>query len=204
MLAPTSIDLKGLFTDPDMFESNRRWRRAGFDVDGEGGKSDIMVASHPAAKGYLFKKYSPRISLEDQLDNYSRRIDGAEKLAALVAAKQLTRIVVPGKHLHELPREFSDEDVPSYVLVVERIALLRSSRSKQLYRQIDEETLRQLCVVLRKFPGLGSGVRNVPFTHRGQIAFVDTERWEEEKEVPLRRIREYLSHDRRRFAEALL
>jgi hypothetical protein len=203
MFAPTSLDLRGLFRDPDMFDSNRSWSKAGFAVEGKGDESDIMVASHPSAKGYLFKKYNKKISLKDQLENYRRRVEGAEKLRALVAAQQLTQIVVPGKHLHELPPEFSRKGVPSYVLVVETLALLDSSRCKQMYRQIDVETLRQLCVVLRTFRGLDSGARNVPFTTGGQIAFVDTERWDDEKKVPLRRIREYLTDERRALAEEI-
>ena len=45
MPAPTALDLRGLFRDPDMFDSNRSWRKAGFDVEGRGDWSNIMVAS---------------------------------------------------------------------------------------------------------------------------------------------------------------
>lgn len=201
MFAPTSINLSELFRDPRMFDSARGWRKAGFVVHGEGTKSDVMVASHPSTPGYLFKKYSKKMSPKDQLRNYRRRIEGADKLRAFIATQQLTRIVVPGKHLHELSREFSRKGKSSFVLVVEQIPLLDSSQSKQLYHQIDDETLRQLCLVLRKFRGLDSGVRNVPFTVDGQIAFVDTERWDAEKDVPLRRIREYLSDEKKKLAK---
>lgn len=196
MFDPTLLDLKGLFPDPDILDSNSRWRKAGFAVEGEGGESDIMVASHPSAHGYLFKKYSKKVSPKDQLKNYRRRIKGAEKIKALVTIQHLTKIVVPGKHLHEL-------SASSYVLVVERLTLLSTSRSKEMYGRIDNETLRQLCVVLRAFRGLDSGARNVPFTEGGQIAFVDTERWNDDRKVPLKRIREYLSDQQWEFAEAL-
>lgn len=58
---------------------------------------------------------------------------------------------------------------------------------------------------LLAFRGLDSGVRNVPFTSGGKIAFIDTERWDEqsEKKVWLRRIREYLSDEQRHFADAI-
>jgi hypothetical protein len=203
MFAPMSLDLKGLFRDPAMFNSSSRWRKAGFSVEGNGVQSDIMVASHPSASGYLFKKYSRKISLKDQRKNYRCRIKGAEKLRELLAAQRLTQIVVPRKHLHELPPEFCHKGVPAYVLIVERLVLLDSTQSKQRYRQIDTETLRQFCTVLRTFRGLDSGVRNVPFTDRGQIAFVDTERWDNEKKGSLRRIHPYLSDERRAFAAAI-
>jgi hypothetical protein len=187
-----------------MFDSRGSWRRAGFSVEGKGAKSDVMVASHPSAQGYLFKKYNAEISPGRQLKNYRCRIEGAQRLRELITTQRLTRIAVPEKYLHKLPPEFYHDEEPCYVLIVERLTLLGSSRSKQLYRQIDVEALRQFCVVLREFRGLGSGIRNVPFTDRGQIAFVDTERWNDKKEAPLRHISEYLSEDRRAFAEKIL
>jgi hypothetical protein len=204
MFAPTSLDLKGLFREPRMFDSTDSWRRAGFSVEGEGAKSDIMVASHPSAPGYLFKKYSKKISLKRQRENYRRRMEGAEKLRAFVAARRLTRIVVPGKYLHELGRKFSHRGRSAFVLVVEKLTLLDSSASKRMYSALDNDGLQQLCAVLVAFPGLDSGVRNVPFTDQGQIAFIDTERWHDEKKIQLKRIREYLSADQRAFAEKLL
>jgi hypothetical protein len=187
-----------------MFDSRRCWRRAGFSVEGDGNKSDIMVASHPSAPGYLFKKYNPEISPGRQLKNYRCRIEGAQRLQELLTIEHLSRIAVPGKYLHRLPPELCHDEEPCYVLIVERLTLLPSSQSKVLYRQIDDETLKQLCVVLREFPGLGSGVRNVPFTDKGQIAFVDTERWDEFKKAPLRHIVAYLSEEKRHRAEKIL
>lgn len=199
------LDIKGLFRDPDMFKSNSAWQKAGFEVRGRGERSDIMVASHPSTPGVLFKKYSKKIRLKDQRRNYQKRIKGADKLRALIAAQQLTRIIVPQKQLHELPSRFSRKDESAHVLVVDRLDLLDGSDSKQQYGQLDDEGLRQLCVVLCAFSGLDSGVRNLPFTSGGQIAFVDTERWESdrEREVPLRHIRAYLSDDQRAFVDRI-
>jgi hypothetical protein len=206
MPVPTALALEGLFRDPDMFDSYRSWRKVGFDVEGKGALSDIMVASHPSVPSYLFKKYSKKISLKEQHKNYSRRVEGADKLREFIAAEQLTRIAVPWKQLHELPSEFSRKGVSSYVLVVERLALLDSFEARQKFRQLDNEGLRQLCTVLLEFRGLDSGVRNVSFTDGGQIAFVDTERWDEHREnkIFLRRIREYLSDDQRKAVKKIV
>jgi hypothetical protein len=198
-----TFDLRGLFRDPDMFKSRDRWQKAGFAVMGEGLESDIMVGSHPSLPGHLFKKYRDKISNKDQLENYRRRVDGADKLRELVAAQHLTHIKVPQKFLYELPDAFTQKKRPAYVLVVEQLQLLPSDDSKTLFRSMSNEVLQQLCTVLRKFRGLDSGVRNVPFTSTGQIAFVDTERWDGKKKVWLKRIREYLSSEQRAFADAL-
>jgi hypothetical protein len=102
MFTPT-LDLQELFRQPPMFDSYRDWRAAGFEVAGKGMPSDIMVASHPSAPGYLFKKYSKKVSLKRQLKNYRQRVEGADKLRAFIAENGLSRITVPQKYLHELP-----------------------------------------------------------------------------------------------------
>ena len=203
MFTPATLRFDALFREPSMFDSSGNWQKAGFEVAGRGEKSNIMVASHLSAPGYLFKKYSKKISLKKQLKNYRRRVEGAQKLGKFIAKQQLTRIVVSQKYLHELPPEFSRKGVSSYVLVVERLVLLESSDSKQQFHQLDNEGLRQLCLVLDKFQGLDSGVRNVPFTSNDQIAFIDTERWNETKKSHLHRIRAYLSEEQRAFTETL-
>lgn len=199
-----SAQLIGLFHDPDMLASRRRWQAAGFDVTGEGRESSIMVASHPSVPDYLFKRYSDEeVSPKKQLENYQRRIEGAVRLRHFISSQRLSRIVVPVKFLHALPPSFAREGRPTHVLVVERMDLLDSSSTKRLYRDMSDEDLRQLCTVLLAFKGLDSGTRNVPFTSTGQIAFIDTERWNESRKDFLHRIRKYLSPDQQRFADAL-
>jgi hypothetical protein len=185
-----------------MFESPKRWQKAGFDVDGEGTESNIMVASHASVPGVLFKRYSDEVSSKKQLENYRRRVEGAEKLREFIAQRHLTHVVVPQKLLHELPSAFARKGT-AYVLVVERLELLDASDSKKQFGRMSDETLRELCAVLAVFRGLDSGARNVPFTRGGQIAFIDTERWNDDRDEWLRRIRGYLSESQRRLADSL-
>ena len=140
-----------------------------------------MVGKHKCAKGYLFKKYSDEVPLDVQYANYVKRIEGARRLRALIAERHLRHIAVPQKWLYELPREFSSGKtsyVPSYVLVVERLKILSNDKSRHEYKHIDEDVLRDLCVVLHTFRGLDFAIKNMPFTKGGQIAFIDTEHWE--------------------------
>lgn len=204
MFSPTLLDLRSLFREPSMFDSAADWRKQGFEVAGRGAPSDIMVASHPSAPGYLFKKYNRKVSLKDQRKNYLRRIEGADKLLAFVAERSLSRITAPQKYLHELSAEFSRKGVPSYVLVVERLSLLDGRTSKQRYHEMDEDFLRELCAVLLKFQGLDSGIRNMPFTEGGQVAFVDTERWQAKKGKPLKHLREYLTDAQKKILKTFL
>ena len=208
MFVPTlldRLDLSNLFPYPDMFDSSGSWQRAGFDVDigREGDKSDIMVATHPLAPGVLFKKYSKKVSLKNQLENYTRRVKGAQKLRELIDGDRLTKIAVPSKHLYELSSsKFSRKGRNDYILVVERFVLVDKVTCQQMYGNMDDETLRQLCVVVSKIRGLSAGLRNMPFAHDGRIAFIDTERWGDgHKGPPLQNIRDYLTDAHKRFVD---
>ena len=202
----TSLDLKKLFRDPDMFESSDHWGDAGFEIV-RSSESKIMVASHEQAKGYLFKKYCDDISLDDQHENYLRRLDGIGKVRELIDEHQLQRIVAPQKWIHELPSAFSHKKQKSHVLIVERLPILNKEDTESAYRDIDKKTLGELCVVLHSFRGLDSNAKNVPFTKDGKIAFIDTEHWDRHSKKKykqrkrLKYIREFLSDDRRKFAK---
>jgi hypothetical protein len=206
---PFAID--DLFHDPDMFRSRDGWRDAGFEVLGRSSDSKIMVASHASTPGVLFKKYADEISLKEQIENYERRVEGARRVRALIAARSLTRVVAPKKRIVELPSQFAGKKRSSYVLLVEQLPVLSENASRQAYEDIDEGTLHDLIVVLWAFRGLDSTVKNVPFTSRGQVAFIDTEHWNRHADRDrrdqrpfLKYIGEYLSRDSRALAKRIV
>ena len=201
---PKSLDLGRLFTDPDMFDSRRTWRRAGFDVLDPAKAAECMVAAHPSAPGYLFKKYADDVSRKEQHANYAARIEGAARLAELVRRRErLEHVVVPRKHLHDLPRSFGKS---SCVLVVERLDVVGPGASERRYHDIADGVLRDLLRVLVALPGLDSNSKNVQFTRDGKIAFVDLENWgrTDRDKVKLKSIGEYLSKDRLKLARSIL
>lgn len=171
---PQTSDLKRLFTNPRMFDSAEYWEDTGFRIIRDS-KTKILVASHRSADGYLFKKYTNRVRLNEQLARLKRRVEGAQKLRSLIAEKHLCHIVVPQKWLRELPSEFARHGIPSYVLIVERCPILDNDDSESEHKDIDESILRELCVVVYSCTNLDFTARNAPFTKRGQIAFIDTE-----------------------------
>ena len=162
-----------------------------------------MVAGHPSAPGYLFKKYADDVPSQEQISNYEARIKGAEKLAALIRREDLQHVVVPRKYLHELPRSFGKS---SRVLIVERLDIVGRDESERRYRDVDEPVLRDLLRVLVEFPGLDSNSKNVQFTHEGKIAFVDLENWKrpDRKTVQLKSIGQYLSKEKLKLARRIL
>jgi septum formation topological specificity factor MinE len=203
---PTSLGLDALFVDPDMFDSRRAWRRAGFDVLDPAKDTECMVAAHPSAPGCLFKKYADDVSLKEQRENYTTRIAGAARLAKFIADERLVHVVAPQKHLHELPKTFRSRDRSSYVLVVERLGVLGKDESARRYHDVAEPVLRELLRVLVRWKGLDSNSKNVQFTRDGQIAFVDLEHWDREdrEEVRLKSIGNYLSKEKLKLARRIL
>ena len=199
---PRALDLDRIFTDPDMFDSRKAWRRAGFDVLDPAKDIECMVAAHRSAPGYLFKRYGDDVSKKEQRENYTARIEGASRLAELIRRENLQHVVVPRKYLHDLPRSFGK----SSVLVVERLDVVGRDASERRYHDVDEVVLRDLLRVLIAFPGLDSNSKNVQFTHEGKIAFVDLENWRrrDRKEVQLKSIGSYLSKERRKLAHRIL
>jgi hypothetical protein len=196
---PTKLDLGKLFPDAKMFASRQAWRERGFDVVDRDGDEEIMVAWHASAPGLLFKKFTNKVKAANQLANYQLRAEGAAELRKLVAAQKLERVVVPQKWVRELPA------VPgTYILIAERVDVLTRRETKKAYPRINAQTLRDLCVVVRAFRGLDSGARNMLLTRDGKIAFIDTERWNQErKREYLKHVEDYLTKDQRALAKAI-
>jgi hypothetical protein len=203
---PTSLDLNALFVEPGMFDSRAAWRAAGFTILDPAKVTECMVAAHPSAPGHLFKKYTNNVSLKEQGKNYETRIAGAEALAKFIDRKCLQHVVVPRKHLHELPKKFRTHDRSSYVLVVEHLAILGKDESERRYHDVAEPVLRELLRVLARFKGLDSNAKNVQFTRDGRIAFVDLEHWDRQDrdKVRLKSIGSYLSKEKLKLARRIL
>lgn len=198
---PTSIDLRALFRDPSMFDSRAAWTRAGFQVIAGSSPTACMVAAHPSAPGYLFKKFTSAVSRKDQNENYAARIEGARRLAKLIRKKKLRHVVVPKKNLHDLPRDFGKR---ARILVVERLVVLDHDATALRYRGISEDVLREVLTMISKFRGLDSTILNVPFLHDGRVAFIDLEHWSRKKRTRLKTIGGYLTAENRALALKLL
>lgn len=181
---PLQKKLQTLFTNSEMFNSQENLRAAGFKVFKRAHRG-LMVAKHPSCKHYLFKKFTNKTNQEEQLKNYLRRITGARALSQFIREKNLQFIVTPQKWLYPLPPEKFRK---TFILIVEEIDICTKAESKERYGSIAPRVLQELCQVLRKFRGLDSVIPNLPFTHQGKIAFIDTERWESQRPIFLRKV----------------
>lgn len=192
---PIFSQLKDLFTNRKMFDSYEKFESEGFRLVAHA-EHKIMSGSHRATHGYLFKKYNNDRDGDDQIRNYMRRIEGARLLRAFILERGLTLVVSPRKWLYELPRDFPER----YLLVVEKLSLLSEDATLRKYDSISKEQTCELATVLYYFRGLNSTAKNLPFTEGGKIAFIDTERWANNKDY-LRKVGDRLRGDRRELAE---
>lgn len=199
--SPPSIDLDGLFVEPRMFDTRDAFRAAGFEVK-RGGDMKIMVGRHPSVPDYLFKKFPSDVPREAQRDNYELRVTGARMLKLFIEEHALQHIVVPQKWIVSLPSIFTHHKRPAQLLIVERIDIIGNSKDvARRYRDIDKDTLEELCRVVYRFRGLDSGIHNVRFTNSGQIAFIDTENWKWKKDGFLQRLQRDLSKSSRKHVK---
>lgn len=199
-----NLNYDALFREPRMFHSRNAFVAAGFEVMKQAADHNIMVGSHPAASGYLFKKYNRDVPLDVQEDNYRTRMRGAQKIREVIDRYRLRHIVVPHKWLHELPRKFADRREEAYVLVVDRMDIMSVDDSARRYRDIHPTVLDDLCRVLYHFRGFDAAIHNLRFTTAGQIAFIDTESWDRSPRPGSRvfhRIDEELTKESRRLVK---
>jgi hypothetical protein len=206
---PLQDQLRELFKNREMFKSRKGFKKAGFQVFKRMNR-DLMIASHLSIKSYMFKKFKNNVPLRHQLENYLNRINGSRAVSAFIKSNNLRHIIVPRKWLYPLPEGFDDPETGerSFVLIVEKIDLCCHAGTQKeeiasMYSNIDYDVLKELCMVLYTFRGLDSTVFNMPFTKQGQIAFVDTERWNWEREGYLHKVMRYLDKERQDYALAI-
>ena len=173
---PPEVNLDKLFYKEPLFDSIDKLDAAGFQIVRGSSDGRVTVVGHPSVPGHLFKKFLRDVShsYEKQLASYERRVRGARDLKAHLEALGIHSIVVPRKWLCQLPSRFSSGGNPEYIVVVEKCNFLDRTQSKQHYRSIAKDTLRNLCTIFFTFKRVDFSSRNMPFTSEGKISFIDT------------------------------
>jgi|EndMetStandDraft_5_1072996.scaffolds.fasta_scaffold37093_3 hypothetical protein len=190
---PLYPQLRNLFKNPKMFKSADEFRKEGFHI--QFGHKGLMVASHPNIKGYLFKKFPDKRSKETQLENYIRRIEGANTIRKFIEGNHFKHLMVPQKWLYRTPY--------GYILIVEKMDIYNLNETNNRYFQIDPEILKELCTTLHALGGCDAFTRNQPFTRSGKIAFVDTEHVGHMRNAFHKHILPALRHEMREYAISL-
>jgi hypothetical protein len=194
---PIVAQLPALFTDRKMFDSYGRFEDAGFKLAAHA-EHKMMAGRHKALPSYMFKKYNNDKDGTEQIRNYMRRIEGARILRRFIEERGFSRVCAPRKWLYELPESFPER----YLLVTDRLDLVGKDSTERAYHRIGKDQLRELATVLYYFRGLNSTADNLPFTEDKKIAFIDTERWSNDKDY-LRKVGLRLTAARRELAKEI-
>jgi hypothetical protein len=192
---PIFEQLPSLFKDRKMFDSYSKFEDEGFRLAAHA-EHKAMAGTHKSAPGFIFKKYNNDKPGKKQLLNYMRRIEGARLLCAFIAEHGFSHVVAPKKWLYELPSSFPER----YLVVAEKLDLVDEASTLRAYDRIGKEQTRELATILYYFRGMNSTAQNLPFTEDGKIAFIDTERWANDKDL-LRKVGDRLPSDRKSQAE---
>ena len=189
--------LADLFTDADMFRSFDHFSSAGFTLVPHA-PHKIMAGRHKRAKGYLFKKFDNGRPGKTQLRNYMHRIEGSRLLRTFIDDHGFSRVTAPKKWLYELPDSFPAR----YLIVAEAVDLIPRLDTEAAYHRIGKKQMQELATILYYFRGLSSTPSNLPFTEDGKIAFIDTERWDHDKDF-LEKVGDRISREREVLAKAV-
>lgn len=196
---PARKKLDALFSNGRPSASFKAMENAGFKCKPLRNWNNTLVAKHPQLKGYIVKLY-----LDDQqgfLDYpfWVARIHGAEVIRESIERNGYQNLfVVPHKWIYPLP--VTDVDVPDrhFILVAEDMQLLSSKENHDRWKS-DWPTpyvLKALYTILNDAGLLDSiYVDNIPFTKKGQIAFIDTEHFHKWP-VPFLQMGHYLNKKR--------
>lgn len=180
--------------------SRKTLQKAGFSLSHERKPENITVCTHSRFPGFLFKVYVDTQPPIDEWENWVRRIDGANAIQKNIDAHHFVHCCVPKKWIYPLPQAPSPPIQSMYhrknfILIAEKMDILDKKANRTAFRQTMTSTILDELFVIITEEGLIDSVypSNIPFTHSGQIAFVDTEHRYPDKKVNYGKLTSFLS-----------
>ena len=187
-------------------------KKAKFKIVRKGKSRKPFIVAHPSFKGYLLKLYLDRQRRVSDGKRFIERIQGSEVTREVIDRFGYQPIFkVPKKWIYPMPTEPSPPDRSKYarknfVLVVEDMNILNQKENEAKWRSVEiTPPLLDAVYLLLDEAGLSDSVFafNIPFSHDGKIAIVDTEyfhRW------PIRfgPLKRYLSPEMQKYWKFLI
>ena len=178
---PIKANLDRLFHRNRATLSLESFKNAGFQARFHS-RVNLVIGQHAQFQGYLFKVYLDTQPDICEWSNWVRRIEGAHAIKACIKRHGYKHFSVPSKWIYPLPQDpsppFSEKyHRKNYILIVEDMHLVNSTQNlKSFKKKMTPQLLKELYTILSE-EGLIDSVYpdNIPFTKRGQIAFIDTE-----------------------------
>lgn len=176
---PIKLRLDSIFTSTRALSSTAAFHKAGF-YNSKERRKGLIVTGHPDTPGYLFKLYL-ETSETDEKEQCLKRINGANLIRNALDNYSLHHIMkVPQKWVYAVPDyniKQRGKFPKKYLLVVEDMNIFGDDENRKLYKKIiTPEHLDALFIVLTTcLLSDSTWLPNIPFSHDGRIAFIDTE-----------------------------
>lgn len=178
---PAKAALDEIFSEKHVLASLKAMKSAGFIAPYLRPKQ-LVIGIHPKLKGYLLKLYLDVTAIDEDAE-WVKRINGALLIhKAIVQHGYQSIMVVPKKWIYRLPTQHMPAKglhiAPKRsVLVVEDMHLVGLEENSYFYKnEITYAHLDALIRILIECRLIDSlTIQNIPLTHKGQIAFIDTE-----------------------------
>lgn len=180
---------------------------AGFKILFDQQTSFVKVAYHPSTPGYLYKVY-----FDDEVRQKSHkpgwhwlcnRCEGAAKIRRLIKKKKFIHFTVPDKWLYPLnhPNPSSPSPQPVILVVTDMNIRCQEETIEAWQTKITKRHMDELYAILKNGGGSRFLSGNVPYTHSGKFAFVDTEY--PKRKVNVAKITPYLSPEMQKYWKKL-
>lgn len=182
---PIKALLDTLFTSSRAILNLDKLQEAGFAKAYPRKFTKLIVTTHPAFPGYIFKLYLDAQRFHKNLPEshlWIWRVLGARMVQDVITARGLGRLFkVPQKWIYELPRYHMPPKgycTKYYILVEEDMELVSCRENKALWAgsHVSTSLLDGLYVILKRV-GLSDCAKphNIPFSYDGRVAFIDTQ-----------------------------
>jgi hypothetical protein len=163
-----------------ILESDDALKKAGFLFRPNSTRTGMIVARHMEMWGYLIKTHLDTKDVQNRdASIWMHRVDGANLIRECIKAHGYEHLLkTPRKWLYPVPPDStSGRYRQNFMLVVEDMHILEHSKNKDAFKKkMNIEKMDALVTVMKECR-LNDCVYvfNIPFSHDGRIAFVDTE-----------------------------
>jgi hypothetical protein len=185
---PINHPIKGrldrLFQRNRITQSEDSFEKGGFGKPKMRQPTNIVIGRNPHFKDYIFKVYLDTQPFVNEWENWVKRIEGARTIQACIKRHGFRHFITPAKWIYPLPEEPSPPfhsiyQRKNFILIVENMNILHSKENlKAFKKKMTSQILKELYIILTE-EGLIDSVYpdNIPFTKKGQMAFIDTEHY---------------------------
>lgn len=208
---PIKHKLDAMFGASRIVAGPKTLQAAGFVILRKNNKADkVYVCKHKDFPGYVFKMYLDSQKQSREGHRWYRRCKGALATKECIKKHRLTNMFkVPKKWVYQLPLEPAaapNSRRKNFILIAEDMNIYSIEKNNHMWKsdKLTKKMLERIYLIVTEV-GLSDSVHcaNIPFTKKGNLAFIDTEHnnhWP----IPYRFMNRYLNNTMQEFWSELV